>query len=133
MTRLGLVAQWDLFTADLNYPVGSEQGGDARPVLVVSNSGFNQRFSVVTVFPLTKREGKQRQVYAFEVELPVGAAGNPVASIVMPQQIRTIDKRRLLTRLGVLADAALRRAVEDRLLLHLGIALADEDDTTGES
>lgn len=123
--------QWDLFTADLNYPAGSEQGGDARPVLIVSNSGFNQRFSVVTVLPLTKRGGKQRQVYAFEVELPAHAAGNPLASIIMPQQIRTIDKRRLLARLGALTDAALRRVVEDRLLLHLGIALADEDDRPG--
>lgn len=81
MAYLGAVRRWDLFTADLDYPVGSEQGGEARPVLVVSNDGFNQHFPVVTVLPLTKREGKARRVYPYEVELPAQAAGNPLASI----------------------------------------------------
>jgi mRNA interferase MazF len=130
----GRVRQWALFEADLNFPVGSEQGGDKRPVLVVSNDGFNAQFSVVTVLPLTKREGKQRQVYPFEVELPAGTAGNPLDSIIMPQQIRTIAKQRLLgPPLGTLADPALRRAVEDRVLQHLGIALDEHDDAADDT
>lgn len=134
MAYAGRVRQWALFEADLNFPVGSEQGGEQRPVLVVSNDGFNAQFPVVTVLPLTKRAGKQRQVYPFEVELPAGTAGNPLDSIIMPQQIRTIAKQRLLRPpLGTLADPALRRAVEDRVLQHLGIALDEDDDAADDS
>jgi mRNA-degrading endonuclease toxin of MazEF toxin-antitoxin module len=48
--------------ADLEYPVGSDQGGARRPVIIVSNDGFNGAFPAVTVIPLTKREGKKRRV-----------------------------------------------------------------------
>ena len=123
MTFFGTVLQWELFDADLNPTVGREQGGESRPVLIVSNDGFNKSFDVVTVLPLTKTAGKQRQVYAFEVVLPPQLAGNPLESIVMPQQIRTISKSRLLSRVGQLMNVALRREIEDRLLDHLGISL----------
>lgn len=123
MAYPGVVLQWSLFEADLDPTIGREQGGALRPVLVVSNDGFNRAFDVVTVLPLTKTEGKRRQVYPFEVVLPARVAGNPLESIVMPQQIRTISKHRLLTRLGHLGDAVVRRAIEDRLLDHLGISL----------
>lgn len=123
MTYHGDVRQWDLFEADLDFPVGSEQGGNPRPVLVVSNDGFNAAFPVVTVVPLTKTKGKQRKVYPFEVVIPAELAGNPLESIVMPYQIRTIDKNRLLRMLGRLDDLAVRQEIEDRILDHLGIAL----------
>lgn len=122
MAFKGPVHQWDTFAADLEYPVGSEQGGARRPVIVVSNDGFNASFPVVTVVPLTKREGKKRRVYPFEVVIPAKRAGNPVESIVMPYQIRTIDKARLLEPLGRVSDTAVRRAIEDRIIEHLGIA-----------
>lgn len=125
MAYIGSVLQWELYSADLNPSVGREQGGESRPVLVVSNDGFNAAFDVVTVLPLTKLEGKKRRVYPFEVLVPATAAGNPLESIVMPQQIRTIAKARLLSRVGVLTDHALRREIEDRMLDHLGISLGD--------
>ena len=128
MSYRGPVARWDLFLADLDFPVGSEQGGEARPVLVVSNDGFNAHFPLVTILPLTKLEGKRRRVYAFEVEMRAGLAGNPLDSIVMPQQVRTIDKARLQKRIGELADTKVRAEIEDKLLQHLGIAFDDEDD-----
>ena len=92
--------------------------------------GFNATFPVVTVVPLTEREGKKRRVYPFEVFIPADLAGNPVESIFMPSQIRTIDKARLLEPLGRVADAAVRRAMENRIIEHLGIAFDDplEDD-----
>lgn len=126
MAYIGPVLQWELFAADLQPTVGREQGGESRPVLVVSNDGFNRSFDVVTVLPLTKQEGKKRRVFPFEALLPEGMAGNPVDSIVMPQQIRTISKARLLQRMGVLEDQPLRREIEDRILEHLGIALDDD-------
>lgn len=127
MAHLGAVHQWELFAAALNPAVGREQGGESRPVLVVSNDGFNRSFDVVTVLPLTKEAGKKRKIFPFEVRLPANTAGNDLDSIIMPQQIRTISKSRLLEPLGVLTDAALRTEVEDRMLDHLGISLEAEE------
>ena len=121
MAHRAAVRQWELYDADLEPVVGREQGGASRPVLVVSNDAYNAHFETVTVLPLTKAANKARRVYPFEVLLPGGAAGNALESIVMPQQIRTIAKSRLRTRLGLLSDAALRREIEDRMLDHLGI------------
>ena len=65
---------------------------------MVSNDGFNAHFDVVTILPLTRRAGKRRQVYEFEVLLPPEIVRTGHESIVMPQQIRTISKVRLLER-----------------------------------
>lgn len=112
--------RWDLVLADLEPRTGREQGGQ-RPVLVVSNDGFNRHFPLLTVLPLTSLEGKRRRVYAFEVLLPAGDAGNAVESIVMPHQIRTLAAARVLRTLGNLRSPELRATIEDRLLEHLGI------------
>jgi mRNA interferase MazF len=122
---LGPVTRWEVYWVDLEPHVGSEQGGERRPAIVVSNDGFNQYFDVVTVVPLTKREGKKRQVYPFEILLP-DPLGTGHDSIAMPQQIRTISKRRLLERVSVLDGENLRAEIENRLLEHLGIAFEAE-------
>lgn len=113
--------RWELYRADLNPVIGREQAGAARPVLVVSNDGFNRAADVVTVVPLTRQAGKTRKVYPYEVLIPERAAGNPIASILMPHHIRTISKQRLLERLGTLNDPLLQDEIESRLLEHLGI------------
>jgi mRNA interferase MazF len=123
---LGPVTRWEVYWVDLEPHVGSEQGGERRPAIVVSNDGFNQYFDVVTVVPLTKREGKKRQVYPFEILLP-DPLGTGHDSIAMPQQIRTISKRRLLERVSVLDGEDLRAEIENRLLEHLGIAFEAEE------
>jgi mRNA interferase MazF len=123
----GPVHRWDLFWADLDFPVGSEQGGERRPVLVVSNDGVNAFLPVVTQVPLTKLEGKERKVYPFEVILPRGIVGTRWVSIAMPQQIRTIDKTRLIEKIGTLLDVDLQVEIENRLLEHLGIAFEVDD------
>ena len=127
MAYLGRVRRWDTFWADLEPSVGSEQGGDSRPVLVVSNDGFNDAFDVVTVLPLTRAEGKQRTVYPFEVLLEESMAGNTWDSIVMPQQIRTISKKRLLEPIGQLSASAIQTTIENRMLEHLGIEFEAEE------
>jgi mRNA-degrading endonuclease toxin of MazEF toxin-antitoxin module len=93
---------------------------------VISNDGFNAHFDVVTVIPLTKREGKRRRVYEFEVLLSADVVGTGFESIVMPHQIRTISKLRLLERIGRLTDEDRRVDIENRLLEHLGIAFEAE-------
>ena len=126
MAYVGPVRRWDVFWADLEPAVGSEQGGESRPVLVVSNDGFNAQMSTVTVLPLTKLEGKRRKPYTFEVVLPPGTIGEGFTTIVMPHQIRTISKMRLLDPFGHVSDEALQEEIENRLLEHLDIAFEPE-------
>ncbi len=127
MAYIGPVRKWDLFWADLDYPVGSEQGGERRPVLVVSNNGINTSLPVITQVPLTKQEGKKRKVYPFEVLFPQEVVGTGWISIAMPQQVRTIDKSRLLEKIGELTDRGLQSQIENRLLEHFGIAFEIEE------
>ena len=126
MAYQGPVRRWDALWADLEPHVGSEQAGDCRPVLVVSNDDFNARFPVVTVLPMTTRGGTGQRSYAFEVEIPAGMLTADAASIVMPHQIRTVSKLRLLEPLGSLSDQGLRYRIENRILEHLGIDYAFE-------
>lgn len=126
MAHSGLVKRWEFYWADLDFPVGSEQGGDRRPVLVVSNNGFNGASTLATIVPLTKLEGKQRKVYTHEVLLPEEVLGTGVSSIVMPQQIRTISRTRLLERIGTLDDAEKQEEIIKRLLEHLDIEFEAE-------
>jgi mRNA interferase MazF len=107
--------QWAVFEADLNPIVGSEKRG-RRPVLVVSNEPFNQAMSILTVLPLTST---QRRLYPAEVSLPKRAAGQPLDSIVMAHQIRTISKQRVAGLLGYLRDPSLQRQIQQALRDHL--------------
>ena len=109
--------QWGVFEVDLNPIVGSEQGG-RRPVLVVSNEPFNHAMSVLTVLPLTST---QRRLYPAEVALPKRAAGQPLDSIIMAHQIRTISKRRVAGLLGYVSDPSFRRLIQKALLDHLDL------------
>jgi mRNA interferase MazF len=127
MSYLGPVRRWDIFWADLDPGVGSEQRGGSRPVIVVSNDGVNASLDVVTVVSATKLENKQRRVYPFEVLLPAGVITPEHASIVMPQQIRSISKRRLLNKIGALTEPARQTEIENRLLEHLGIQFEAEE------
>jgi len=122
MAYLGSVYRWEVYRADLEPHVGHEQAGQNRPVLVISNDEFNAAgLGVFAVLPLTKLEGKTREPYPFEVALPEGALSEGITSIVMPHQIRTLARSRLLERMGRIEDRALQAEIEDRLLEHLGI------------
>jgi mRNA interferase MazF len=98
MAYVGPVQRWELFWADLDPAVGSEQAGSSRPVMVVSNDRANAVFRVVTVLPLTKLEGKARPPRSFEVPLPSNLLRNAFTPLALPHQIRTIAKERLLER-----------------------------------
>lgn len=126
MAYTGHVERWDLFWVDLEPRVGSDQGGERRPAVVVSNDGVNAQLPVVTVLSITKRDGKQRKLYPFEVLLPVGTITGAHESIVMPQHIRTISKLRLLEKIGRLGSATKQAEIENRLLEHLGIQFEAE-------
>jgi mRNA interferase MazF len=109
--------QWTVFEANLDPVIGSEQRG-SRPVLVVSNEDFNQAIMNVTVLPLSSTK---RRLYPSEVLLPAEAAGQPLESIVMAHQIRTISRRRLAEAVGRLEDGSLREQVRDAIRQHLDL------------
>jgi len=119
----GRVHRWDVYWADLEPHVGSEQAGENRPVLVVSNDSANATFRTVTVVPLTKREGKTRPLLAYEVPLPKGTVNNSFTPVALTHQIRTISKERLLSRGGKLVSYREQDEIEDALMLHLGIEI----------
>jgi mRNA interferase MazF len=121
MAYSGPIRRWEVYRADLEPAVGRKQRGARRPVTVISNDGFNAHFDVVTVLPLTRGGEKSRRVYPFEVEIPIGTLSDRFTSILMPHQIRTLSRLRILERLGAVSDPGLQRAIEDRLLEHLGI------------
>ncbi|MBI4304470.1 MAG: type II toxin-antitoxin system PemK/MazF family toxin [Chloroflexi bacterium] len=100
--------------ANLDPVAGAEQKG-TRPVLIVSNEEFNQAMPNVTVLPLTSTK---RRLYPSEVLLPAEKAGQPLESIVMAHQIRTISKQRLGRLLGYLDDNLqheVHRAIKEHL------------------
>jgi mRNA interferase MazF len=109
------VFQWAVIEANLDPVVGAEQKG-TRPVLVISNEEFNQAMPNITVLPLTSTK---RRLYPSEVLLAEGKAGQPLDSIIMAHQIRTISKQRLGRLLGYLDDARLRHEVYGAIREHL--------------
>ncbi|MDP2917416.1 MAG: type II toxin-antitoxin system PemK/MazF family toxin [Dehalococcoidia bacterium] len=111
------VFQWAVMEANLNPVAGAEQKG-TRPVLIVSNEEFNQAMPNVTVLPLTST---QRRSYPSEVYLPKGKAGQPLDSIIMAHQIRTISKQRLGRLLGYIDDPQIRHEVNGAIKEHLGL------------
>ena len=111
------VFQWAVMEANLDPVAGAEQKG-TRPVLIVSNEEFNQEMPNVTVLPLTSTK---RHLYPSEVFLPQGKAGQPLDSIIMAHQIRTISKQRLKGLLGYLEDPQLRDEVCAAIKEHLNL------------
>ena len=113
------VFQWAVMEAILDPVAGTEQKG-TRPVLIVSNEEFNQVMPNVTVLPLTSTK---RRLYPSEVFLPQGKAGQPLESIIMAHQIRTISKHRLKGLIGYLEDSQLRDEVRVAIREHLDLDL----------
>ena len=112
-----IVFQWAIMEANLDLVAGAEQKG-TRPVLIASNEEYNQVMPNITVLPLTSTK---RRLYHSEVFLPQGKAGQPLDSIIMAHQIRTISKQRLEGLLGYLEDPQIRDEVCAAIKEHLGL------------
>ena len=111
----------ELYWVDLDPTVGSEIA-KTRPCLIVSNDIGNQYAGRVIVAPLTT--GGIDRVYPFEVLIPAGAGGTAQASKVLLDQVRSVDKRRLGRRIGVLEDT-LMRDVNRAIRLSLAVNFDD--------
>ncbi len=111
--------RWNAFLANLDPVIGSEQG-KTRPVHIVSEEVVNQLLSIVNILPITSWK-EQRKIYPNEVLLNAGVAGLSLESIVLCQQIRTLDKKRLIKHLGVVSNEAPRDEILEALSFQLGI------------
>lgn len=112
------IRRGDIYYADLSPVIGSEQGG-LRPVLIVQNDVGNKHSPTVIAAAITSRLGKTRlpthiDIYAEQV----GLAKN---SVVLLEQIRTIDKKRLKEKMGHL-DEDIMHEVNDAITVSFGLA-----------
>ena len=117
--RVAAPWQWQLVRADLEPVRGSEQAG-VRPVLIISSEASNRALPVVTVLAVTSLKAGRR-VYSTEALLPPNAAGQPRESLVMAQQIRVLDKSRLIGSYGYLEEETVREAVRAALRRYLDL------------
>ena len=110
------IKRGDVFYADLSPVVGSEQGG-IRPVLIVQNNVGNKYSPTVIVAAITSQINKAK--IPTHVELPAEIYCLPKDSVVLLEQIRTIDKRRLQGKICSLDQEKMRK-VNLALLISLG-------------
>ena len=111
-----VVKRGDIYYADLSPVVGSEQGG-TRPVLIISNNTGNRYSPTVIIAAITSRQTKSKLPTHYDLN---GVSGLPADSIVLLEQIRTIDKKRLKERLARL-DSLIMEAIATPLLISIGV------------
>lgn len=112
-----VVRRGDVFYANLNPIVGSEQGG-TRPVLVIQNDIGNQYSPTTIVAAITSRI--KRAKLPTHVEIKVSESGLDVDSVILLEQIRTIDKARLKEKVSHLDDSLMEK-VDRALQISLGL------------
>ena len=111
------VRRGDIFYADLSPVVGSEQGG-VRPVLIIQNDMGNRHSPTVIAAALTSQMNKAK--LPTHIELVGQDCGLTKDSIVLLEQIRTLDKRRLREHMGRL-DGALMDEVDRAIAVSFGL------------
>ncbi len=116
------IKRGDIYYADLSPVVGSEQGG-LRPVLIVQNDIGNRYSPTVIAAAITSKMGKAKlpthiDIYASEVGLAKD-------SVILLEQIRTLDKRRLREKMGHLDEGVMGR-VDGAIAVSFGLEGANE-------
>ncbi len=111
------VKRGDIYYADLSPVVGSEQGG-LRPVLIIQNDVGNKYSPTVIAAAITSRLGKTR--LPTHIDIYADKAGLSKDSVVLLEQIRTLDKRRLKEKMGHLDEAAMHR-VDTAIAVSFGL------------
>ncbi|MBS4959669.1 MAG: type II toxin-antitoxin system PemK/MazF family toxin [Clostridiales bacterium] len=112
-----VVRRGDIFYADLSPVIGSEQGG-IRPVLVVQNDMGNKHSPTVICAAITSQINKAK--LPTHIELSCDRYALAKDSVVLLEQIRTIDKKRLREKVSRL-DRPMMSRIDDALLISLGI------------
>ena len=114
------VKRGEIYYADLSPVVGSEQGG-VRPVLIVQNDTGNRHSPTVIAAAITSQMGKAK--LPTHIEVAAQCCGLPKDSVILLEQIRTLDKRRLRERMGRV-DGAVMERVDDAIAVSFGLPLS---------
>ena len=112
-----IVKTGDIYYADLSPVVGSEQGG-IRPVLVIQNDIGNKYSPTVIAAAITSQINKAKM--PTHIELAAKDYGLNKDSVILLEQIRTIDKRRLREKIGRIDDG-LMASVNNALSISFGL------------
>lgn len=111
------IKRGDIYYADLSPVVGSEQGG-VRPVLIVQNDIGNKYSPTVIAAAITSQQFKAKMPTHISVDAAV--CGLSKDSVVLLEQIRTLDKQRLREKMGNLPDRDMSR-INDALSVSMGL------------
>ena len=116
------IKRGDIFYADLSPVVGSEQGG-LRPVLIIQNDVGNRYSPTVIAAAITSRMGKTR--LPTHIDIHADRVGLAKDSVILLEQIRTLDKRRLKEKMGHL-DSAVMMQVNNAIAVSFGLGILPE-------
>ena len=112
-----LIKRGEIYYADLSPVVGSEQGG-VRPVLIVQNDVGNKFSPTVIAAAITSQ--KDKNALPTHIEVDAGNCGLAKDSVVLLEQVRTIDKRRLKEKMGSLDNTDMGK-VDHELTVSFGL------------
>ncbi len=104
-----------IYLVDLNPVIGSEIS-KVRPAVIVSNDINNELAETVTIVPITS--SVSNKVYPFEVFIPKGVGNLDKNSKAKANQIRTIDKKRIIKEIGKLPDEIMEK-INNAIKIHL--------------
>jgi mRNA interferase MazF len=111
------IKRGSIYVAALDPVIGKEIS-KTRPVVVVSNDINNQFSGTVTIVPITSKN--LQKIYPFEVLLPQGTGNLPKNSKIKSDQIRTLDKSRIVRLIGALDKVTLKQ-IEKSIKIHLDL------------
>lgn len=117
MNFMNTVKRGDIYFADLSPVVGSEQGG-MRPVLIIQNDTGNRHSPTVIAAAITSQTGKAR--LPTHISLSAKSCGLSRDSVILLEQVRTIDKSRLRERMGRL-DEPMMSQVDGAIAVSFGL------------
>ncbi len=111
------IKRGDIYYADLSPVVGSEQGG-VRPVLIVQNNVGNRFSPTVIAAAITSQQSKAK--LPTHIPLYANTSGLAKDSVVLLEQVRTIDKRRLKEKMGSVDESSMS-AVDNAISISFGL------------
>ena len=113
-----IVKRGDMFYADLSPVVGSEQGG-IRPVVIIQNDVGNKHSPTVIAAAITSQLGKNK--LPTHIEIGPKNCGLKSESVVLAEQIRTIDKSWLKEKIGHIDDESVMNKINSALGISFGL------------
>ena len=113
-----VIKRGDMFYADLSPVIGSEQGG-IRPVLVIQNDTGNKYSPTVIVSAITSQLNKNK--LPTHIELGMNTTGLAKDSVILCEQVRTVDKRRLKEKITYVTDDKMNE-INNAILISFGLA-----------